>query len=88
MRPFKFLKCPLAIAHDGGYIYSGEVFYTMNKEDRLPIKPGRSIIPKYTIVRRTISKKYQKVFKPDYEGLWYFKSKLAAEWLREIWRRK
>ena len=84
MRPFKFLRNPIAIAHDGGDIYAGEVFYTMNKEDMESIKPGR-IIPKYTIVRRMVGKKYEDVFKPDYNSLWYFRSESNAEYLKDIW---
>lgn len=39
---FKFLRNPIASAHDGGDIYAGEVFYTMNKEDFPSIKRGIS----------------------------------------------
>lgn len=87
MKPFKFLRNPIAKAHDGGDIYAGEVFYTMNKEDFPSIKPGR-IIPKYTIVRRMVSKKFQEIFIPDYEVLWYFRSRENAEYLKRIWERE
>ena len=85
MQKFTFLRNPLFIAHDGGEIYSGEYFYSMNKEDmESVIRPGR-IIPKYTIVTRCIHPIYKDKFKPDHELLWYFRSKINAEWLREIW---
>lgn len=73
-------------AHDGGLIYCGQEFFTMNKEDFPSIKPGR-IIPKYTIVRRIVSPQFQKTFKPDHEGLWYFRSRENAEYLKRIWER-
>lgn len=85
MQKFKFLRDPLLFAHDGGEIYSGEYFYSMNKEDmESVIRPGR-IIPKYTIVTRCIHPIYKDKFKPDHELLWYFRSKINAERLREIW---
>ena len=86
MKPFKFLNCPIAIAHDGGNIFAGEVFYTMNKEE-FPSISGRPI-PKYTIVRRTVTKKFEEVFTPDYNRLWYFRSEQNAEYLKEIWIRQ
>lgn len=84
MKLFKFLNSPIAIAHDGGQIYAGDVFYTMNKQEIPSIKPNQ-IIPKYTIVRRFVSKQYEDVFKPDYETLWYFRSRQNAEYLKTIW---
>lgn len=86
MRPFKFLRCPLTEAHDGGLIFAGEEFYTMNKEEMVSIS-GR-ILPKYIIVKRIIPKKFESKFKPDHEVLWYFRSKSNAEWLRERWIRE
>jgi hypothetical protein len=82
VKPFKFLRTPLFTAHDGGEIYAGDVFYTMNKEVM-----GDSI-PKYTIVRRCVHSKFANRFKPDHQVLWYFRSKNNAEWLREIWKRQ
>ena len=84
MKPFKFLRCPIATSHDGGDIYAGEVFYTMNKEEFQSIS-GRPI-PKYTIVRRIVSKKFEGVFKPDYNSLWYFRSESNANYLKDIWK--
>ena len=86
MRPFKFLRTPLFTSHDGGDVYAGEVFYTMNKEDFQSVVPGR-IIPKYTIVTRCIHPKYKDRFKPDHNTLWYFRSKSNAEYLKRIWER-
>jgi hypothetical protein len=82
MKTFKFLRTPLFTAHDGGDIYPGEYFYTMNKEVM-----GKSI-PKYTIVRRCIHPKFANRFKPDHEALWYFRSKNNAEYLKGIWERE
>jgi hypothetical protein len=86
MKPFKFLsKNPLIRAHDGGYIYAGDVFYSMNKDImESVIRPGE-YIPKYTIVRRCVNPMYSNLFKPDYDVLWYFKSKQNAEYLRTLW---
>ena len=84
MRPFKFLRNPIATAHDGGYIFAGETFFTMNKEEYPSAKPGR-MIPKYTIVRRYVAKKYATIFKPDYKTLWYFRSEYNANYLRTLW---
>lgn len=87
MKPFKFFqKKPLLEAHDGGYIYAGELFYTMNKEEYMGVS-GR-MIEKYTIVRRYVAKKNENIFKPDNKLLWYFKSKKNAEYLRDIWERE
>lgn len=88
MKGFKFLRRPIAVAHDGGYIYPGDVFYTMNKEDIR--KNGLKIwdIPKYSIVKRKIDKKHVKFFKPDYELLWYFRSFHNAKSLKNIWRQQ
>ena len=89
MNSFKFLRPPIIIAHDGGYIYPEEYFYTMNKED-INYIVGRKVkvTPKYTIVERFLPKVCQDKFKPDYEKLWYFRSKLNAEYLRDIWKRE
>lgn len=83
--PFKFLRRPIIKAHDGGYIYAGEVFYSMNKEEFPSIKPGK-MIPKYTIIRRCV--RYLSIFKPDYEALWYFRSEMNAEYLKRLWERQ
>lgn len=80
---FKFLRCPIATAHDGGVIYVGEYFYTMNKEE-FPSVSGVAI-PKYTIVTRWVHPKNEDKFKPDYEVLWYFRSKQNAEYLKRLW---
>lgn len=85
MKPFKFLRSPIINAHDGGYIYAGEYFYSMNKEEmESVIRPGE-MIPKYTIVRRRVDPIYKDVFKPDYDKLWYFKSERNADYLKRIW---
>jgi hypothetical protein len=88
MRPFKFLRTPLFTAHDGGEIYAGDVFYSMNKEDMESVLRPGTFIPKYTIVRRRVDPIYKDVFKPDHEVLWYFRSKDSAEWLKEVWIRQ
>ena len=80
---FKFFSSHIAIAHDGGYIYAGEEFYTMNKEEIESIS-GR-ILPKYIIVKRFVSKQYKDQFKPDYDKLWYFNNISNAEYLRTLW---
>lgn len=87
MREFKFLKNPIAKAHDGGYIYAGQWFYTMNKEEivRYTYMGERKVTPKYTIVTRFISKVHEDRFKPDYDELWYFRSKYNAEYLKTLW---
>ena len=77
MRPFKFFHNPIAKAYDGGYIYAGEHFYSMNKEEFIGVT-GRPI-EKYTILRRMVLKKYEDVFKPDYNTLIYFRTKESAE---------
>ncbi len=83
LKPFKFLSNHIAIAHDGGYIFAGEVFYTMNKEEIVGI--SGEIIPKYIIIHRYVSRKYMNMFKPDYDKLWYFRSKNNAEYLKTLW---
>ncbi len=83
MREFKFFSNHIAIAHDGGYIFAGEHFYTMNKEEILSV--SGEIIPKYIIVKRIISKKFKDKFKPDYKKLWYFRSQSNAEYLKSLW---
>lgn len=86
MKEFKFLNNPIITAHDGGYINIGEIFYTMNKEKLFYTVRGKvKFTPKYTIVRRCIHPDYKDVFKPDYDKLWYFRSKQNAEYLRDIW---
>jgi hypothetical protein len=87
MKPFKFLVNPLLTAHDGGEIYCGDIFYSMNKEDLPSVVSGR-IIPKYSIVMRCIHPIYRDKFKPDHDTLWYFRSKVNAEWIRDIWKRQ
>jgi|LakMenEpi03Aug12_release.lakeMendotaPanAssembly.Ray.scaffolds.fasta_scaffold212126_1 hypothetical protein len=84
MRQFKFLVEPLLNAHDGGDIYPGQEFYTVNKEElHLRERPT----PKYSIVRRVVPFKYRHKFKPDHDILWYFRSKSNAEYLINIWKR-
>jgi hypothetical protein len=72
MKPFKFFSRHIAIAHDGGFIFAGEHFYTMNKEERQSLVNPNSIIPKYHIMPRWVHPKNKDKFKPDYEKLWYF----------------
>ena len=83
MKQFKFLgKPPIAKTNNGESIYVEEYFYTMNKEEMIHAhnKIGKiSVTPKYTIVQRFIPKKYEDVFKPNYNLLWYFKTKEEAE---------
>lgn len=90
MREFRFLKNPIAKAHDGGYIYAGETFYTMNKEDivNYTYMGERRITFKYTIVARFVPKMYESKFKPDYDELWYFRSRSNAEYLKTLWERQ
>ncbi len=85
MRPFKFLNYAIVKAHDGGDIFAGDIFYTVNKED---IVTPRKTTPKYTIVQRTIHESDKKKFKPDHNLLWYFRSKSNAEYLVDIWKRQ
>ena len=87
MKPFKFFqKKYIARAHDGGYIYAEQYFYTMNKEEFMGVS-GR-MVEKYSIVTRFLPKIYEDQFKPDYNSLWYFRSKQNAEYLRTIWERE
>ena len=81
MRPFKFLRSPIATACDGGYIYAEKYFYTMNKVELTHThQDGRiSITPKYSIVTRFLPKIYENKFKPDYSRLLYFRTKESAE---------
>ncbi len=90
MKPFKFLRVPIAIAHDGGYIYPEQYFYTMNKEEVVRYGFGERYVvtPKYTIVTRFLPKIYEDKFKPDYDTLWYFRSKQNAEYLKRIWEQQ
>ena len=85
MKPFKFLRSPLFTAHDGGDVYAGEYFYSMNKEEMESVTRPGEMIPKYTIVRRCVHPIYKDVFKPDHTKLWYFKSESNAEYLKDIW---
>ena len=85
MKPFKFLRTPIIKAHDGGYIYVGEYFYSMNKEEMESVTRPGEMIPKYTIVTRCVHPIYKDVFKPDYDKLWYFRSEQNAEYLKRIW---
>jgi hypothetical protein len=85
MRPFKFFRTPLLTTHDGGDVYCGQYFYSMNKEDI--VLPGKTT-PKYSIVQRCIHPIYKDKFKPDHDLLWYFRSKHNAEYLRDIWIRQ
>ena len=87
MKPFKFFRSPIAIAHDGGYIFPEEYFYTMNKVKLTHnhLRGKISITPKYTIVTRFLPKIYEDKFKPDYDTLWYFRSRQNAEYLKSIW---
>lgn len=82
MKSFKFLRTPLFTAHDGGEVYPGDYFYTMNKEAM-----GETI-PKYTIVSRCIHPKFAYTWKPDHDKLWYFRSMSNAVYLRDIWVRQ
>ena len=86
IKDFKFLRCPIATAHDGGVIYVGEYFYTMNKEEFPSVSGG--VVSKYTIVTRWVHPKHEGKFKPDYNSLWYFRSKQNAEYLKTIWERQ
>lgn len=86
MKSFKFLNPPLLKAHDGGNIYCDDIFYSVNKEAYTSFT-GR-IIPKYTIVLRTVSSKFRNKFVPDHDLLWYFRSKSNAEWVTKHWMRE
>lgn len=90
MKPFKFLRSPIATAHDGGYIYPEQYFYTMNKEEivNYTFMGERKVTPKYTIVTRFLPKIYEDKFKPDYDTLWYFRSRQNAEYLKGIWEQQ
>jgi hypothetical protein len=81
VKPFKFFKSPIVISTYGKEpIFADEEFYTMNKEEILSIS-GR-VLPKYIIVKRHVSKKYQDKFRPDHEVLDYFKTREEAEFIR------
>ncbi len=90
MNSFKFLRNPIAKAHDGGYIYVDEYFYTMNKEEivRYTYMGERKVTPKYSIVTRFVSKVHEDRFKPDYDELWYFRSISNAEYMKTLWERQ
>ena len=90
MKPFKFFRSPIAIAHDGGYIYPEQYFYTMNKEEivNYTFMGERKVTPKYSIVTRFLPKIYEDKFKPDYDTLWYFRSRQNAEYLKRIWEQE
>ena len=84
MKLFKFFRSPIAIAHEGGYIYAEQYFYTMNKEELAHThQDGKiSVTPKYSIVTRFLPKIYEKKFKPDYDTLLYFKTMESAEFYK------
>jgi hypothetical protein len=81
MRPFKFLTNPIAYTYNNEQIWAGEIFYTMNKEEIISI--SGEVLPKYIIIKRYVSKTHQDRFKPDYDKLFYFKSRYDAEMLKE-----
>ena len=82
MRKFKFFDNVLAYSTFGNIpIYAGEVFYTMNKEEIVSVS-GR-VLPKHIIVHRYVSKKFEDKFKPDYNVLYYFKTRESAEFCKE-----
>jgi hypothetical protein len=82
MLGFKFLRHPIAISLGTSYIYSGEVFYVMNKEDIVSSKIYPRVIPKYTIAGRKVSVKSMNSFTPNYQLYWYFNDKSDAEFLK------
>ena len=88
MQEFKFLSPPIIKAHDGGYIYTNQIFYSMNKHEIKSMISEHSYTEKYTIVTRLIEEKHRDKFKPDYEALWYFRSKMNAIYLRGIWKKQ
>ncbi len=82
MKPFKFLTNPIAYGTFGNLpIYAGEVFYTMNKEEIMSV--SGEVLPKYIIVHRYVSKKFEDRFKPDYDKLFYFKTRESAEFYQQ-----
>jgi hypothetical protein len=85
IKPFKFLTHPLIFSHEQKHIFADEFFFSVNKEDF--IYPNGKITLKYTIVERYIISKRKDKFKPDYDKLWYFKSRHAAEWYVDVWKR-
>ena len=66
------------------------VTYSMNKEEivKYTYTGERKVTPKYTIVQRCIHPIYKDKFKPDYDVLWYFRSKSNAEYLKNMWERQ
>lgn len=81
MKPFKFLTNPIAYSTFGNIpIYTGEVFYTMNKQVITSI--SGEILPKYIIIHRYVSKKFENGFRPDYDKLYYFKTRESAEFYK------
>jgi hypothetical protein len=62
----------------------------MNKEEivNYTYMGERRVTPKYTIVMRYVQSIFEDKFKPDYETLWYFRSKQSAEYLKGLWERE
>lgn len=88
MNEFKFFQSkPLIVDYEGECIYDGEVFYSMNKRDLLTYTRSEPVVlqPKYTIVRRTVSKEYQNKFEPNHNSEWYFKTREVAEYYKTMW---
>ncbi len=81
MKSFTFLRHALAHTPTKEPIFAGEVFYTMNKEEIVSV--SGTILPKYIIIRRYVSKKFEYKFKPDYDKLLYFKTRESAEFYKE-----
>lgn len=81
VRPFKFLNNPIAYSYTKNPIFAGEIFYSMNKEVITSI--GGRIIPKYSIVMRTVPYRYEFKYKPDYNTLFYFNTREEAEFIKE-----
>ena len=86
MNEFKFFARHIAIAHDGGYIFAGEYFYTMNKEE-FQLVTGE-MAPKYHIIPRWVHPTNKDSFKPCYDKFWYFNSESNAVYLRSMWIRE
>ena len=82
MKSFKFFNNVLAYSTFGNIpIYAGEIFYTMNKEEMVAVLG--EILPKHIIIHRYVSKKFEHKFKPDYNVLYYFKTRESAEFYKE-----
>lgn len=85
MKTFKFLgKTPIAKTHFGKDIFAEQYFYTMNKEEisRTYLDGRTHTTPKYVIVQRFLPKIYEDKFIPDYNTLWYFKTREDAEFYK------